>query len=107
MLEQLFTRQERQALAFLLAAVLFGLGIMAWNLCFRRPAESSQPAAVSVNRAGEPELVSLPGIGPVTAHRIVEHRRLHGSFLTLQDLARVKGISRKTLARLRGLVRFD
>ncbi len=105
--ESLFTRQERMALSFLVVAGLLGLGLqlLGWG---RQPtAIEAGPAAISVNRAGLEELTALPGIGPVTARRIMEERRQRGRFLTLSDLRRVKGISPKTLERVRGHVRFD
>lgn len=110
LLEALFTRQERFALAFLLAVGFLGLGVQAlWlgsgQAMIRREVE--RPAQVRVNRAGVPELTALPGIGPVTARRIVEYRQRHGRFLTLTDLKRVKGITPRTLKNLKGHVRFD
>ncbi len=108
LLEALFTRQERMALAFLLAVGFLGLGVRVFQ---KGPASTPQriesPHVVSVNRADIPELTALPGIGPVTARRIVEYRKQHSRFLTLADLKRVKGITSKTLAKLKGYVRFD
>ena len=60
---------------------------------------------VDVNSAGVAELVTLPGIGPVKAQRIVESRRADGPFRSVEDLARVKGIGKATVAKLRPLVR--
>lgn len=64
-------------------------------------------AAVHVNRAAAAELQRLPGVGPVLAGRILEHRRTHGPFRDLADLRRVKGIGARTAARLSGRIRFD
>lgn len=104
----MFTRQERKALAFLLGAGLFGLGVMAWPHGRVREASTwATPLQVRVNRAEEAELVALPGIGPAMAKRIVEERRHGGFYFTLSDLKRVKGMTSKTLERLGGFVRFD
>lgn len=65
------------------------------------------PAPVNVNTATAGELESLPGIGPVLAARIVEHRTRHGPFQTLEDLLRVEGIGPGLLNRLRTAVRFS
>lgn len=62
------------------------------------------PARVDVNRAGVDELVALPGIGPVTARRIVESRETQGRFGRPEDLMRVQGIGPKTFARIAALV---
>ncbi|MBI3312033.1 MAG: helix-hairpin-helix domain-containing protein [Candidatus Omnitrophica bacterium] len=109
MLEAIFTKQERQALAFLLAVGFLGLGIRACQKfqAAGKPAESFVSLRVAVNRANEAELVALPGIGPVTARRILEERRRGGRFVTARDLLRVKGISAKTLEKIHRLVTFD
>ncbi len=104
----LFTPQEGMALAFLMAVGLFGMGIQLWRV--GHPSEASAfraRAEVCVNRASVPELAALPGIGPVLAERILRDRKLHGRFLTLNDLARVKGMTPKTLEKIKSLVRFD
>lgn len=43
----------------------------------------------------------LPGIGPRTAERILEHRARHGPFRSPEDLLAVQGIGPVTLERLR------
>ncbi len=104
----IFTRQERLALGFLLGVGLLGMGAQFFRL--DRLGERRfipPPPAVAVNRAEPAELTALPGIGPVLAQRITEDRKLHGRFLTLKDLARVKGMTPKTLEKVKGWVRFD
>jgi len=59
---------------------------------------------VSLNRATESELESLPGVGPVLAGRIVSHRESHGPFEQVEDLLQVPGIGEAKLAALRDLV---
>lgn len=54
---------------------------------------------VNVNAAGEKELETLPGIGEVTARRIIEYREEHGPFQTKEDLTKVKSISKAKLAK--------
>lgn len=61
---------------------------------------ASPNAPVDINRAGNAELESLPGIGPVAAQRIVDGR----PYASVEDLLKVKGIGAKTLDRLRPLV---
>lgn len=65
------------------------------------------PTVVQVNRAAAADLQRLPGVGPVLAGRILEHRRTHGPFRDLADLQRVKGIGARTAARWSGWIRFD
>lgn len=66
----------------------------------RRPAP---PHTVDINRAAVDELVTLPGIGPALARRIVEGRA-KAPFRSVQDLGRVPGIGPATLRRLEGRV---
>ncbi len=61
---------------------------------------------ININRAGFDELVSLPGIGPVTAWRIIRYRRRYVGFSRVKTLTRIKGIGEKTLERLEGKIRL-
>ncbi len=55
---------------------------------------------ISINDADVDELVSLPGIGPSIAHRIVEYRAMNGEFKKLEDVKKVKGIGEKLFRRI-------
>jgi competence protein ComEA len=59
---------------------------------------------VAVNLAGQAELETLPGVGPVIASRIVAHREANGPFQAVEDLLDVPGIGEATLAGFRDLV---
>ena len=48
---------------------------------------------IDINNASTKELSSLPGIGPVLAERIVEHRNRHGRFRRAADIIIVDGLS--------------
>ncbi len=50
-----------------------------------------------MNNAGETELVALPGIGKVTALRIISFREGHGAFEKIEDIRKVQGIGEKTI----------
>jgi competence ComEA-like helix-hairpin-helix protein len=70
------------------------------------PADSvPAPSRVDLNRASALELDALPGIGPVLAGRIVEHRRRHGPFKEVEDLVAVPGVGPALMERLRDRVR--
>jgi competence protein ComEA len=59
---------------------------------------------INVNTADAATLEQLPGIGPMTAGRIIEYRTTVGPFRTVDDLGNVKGIGPKRIERLRPLV---
>jgi competence protein ComEA len=62
------------------------------------------PKRVDLNRADAGELDQLPGIGPVLAGRIVEHRRISGPYRSAEDLLAVRGIGPALFERLRDRV---
>ncbi|MDI6402004.1 helix-hairpin-helix domain-containing protein [Balneolaceae bacterium ANBcel3] len=66
--------------------------------------EDVQEARINIQTAGVNELVRLPGIGPVTAERIVTYREEHGPFTSVEDLLQISGIGPVTMERIRGRV---
>lgn len=64
-------------------------------------AGSSVAFPVDVNSAGIVELTALPGIGEITARRIIEYRNAHGRFTSTKELMNVKGIGPKKYERIR------
>ena len=58
-------------------------------------------AALNLNTATKDDLIALPGIGPAKAQAIVEHRKTHGPFKSVDDLKQVKGFRDKLVERLR------
>lgn len=64
------------------------------------PLTSTARAVVDLNVATEAELQTLPGVGPVTAAKIVAWRAEHGRFTRIEELQEVDGIGPKTFAEL-------
>jgi comEA protein len=64
------------------------------------------PPLLDLNQADEEELALLPGIGPVRARAIVEYRREHGDFTSVEELTRVKGLGPKTVQRIADMLRI-
>ncbi len=56
---------------------------------------------VHVNQATAADLERLPGVGPVLAQRIVDHRDDDGPFQSVEDLLDVPGIGESKLAAMR------
>lgn len=64
-------------------------------------AESGSPGGkISLTHASAEELEELPGVGGVTAQRIVEYRSRHG-FSRIEDLMNVKGIGQAKFDKMR------
>jgi competence protein ComEA len=59
---------------------------------------------VSLSSATLAELDALPGIGPVTAQKIVDHRAQHGGFRSVDDLDAIPGIGPARIEQLSDLV---
>jgi competence protein ComEA len=68
-------------------------------------ASASAPAGpVHLNAATLEELDGLPGVGPVTAQKILDYRTQHGAFANVDELDAIPGIGPKRLDQLRDLV---
>ncbi|WP_246528107.1 helix-hairpin-helix domain-containing protein [Pseudarthrobacter albicanus] len=66
---------------------------------------SAAGGKIDLNTAGVEELGTLPRVGPVLAQRIVDWRKQHGRFKTVEELDAVDGVGPKLLEALRPLVR--
>lgn len=60
---------------------------------------------VNLNTATAEQLDALPGVGPATAQAILDYRREHGRFRSVDELLEVRGIGDAKLAALRPKVR--
>lgn len=65
---------------------------------------SPSPGLVNLNTADQIALETIPGVGPVTATAILQHRTEIGSFETMEQLLDVTGIGPATLEALRPYV---
>jgi competence protein ComEA len=59
---------------------------------------------VDLNRATLDQLDALPGVGPVTAQRILDWRTAHGRFARIDQLREVDGIGERRFGQLKDLV---
>jgi competence protein ComEA len=68
-------------------------------------AGGGQPAGpVHLNSASLEDLEALPGVGPVTAQKILDYRQQHGPFTSVDELDAVPGIGPAHMAQLRDRV---
>jgi competence protein ComEA len=61
-------------------------------------------SVVHLNSATLEDLDTLPGVGPVTAQKILDYRTANGAFSSVDELDAVPGIGPATLEELRPLV---
>ena len=61
-------------------------------------------AKIDLNIATLADLDTLPGVGPVTAQRILDWRSQHGRFTSVDQLREIEGIGETRFARLKDLV---
>ncbi len=65
---------------------------------------TTEPEKININQANVQELQSLPGIGPVTAKRIVDYRKKNPAFHSVDELLIIRGISRSRLELIRSKI---
>jgi competence protein ComEA len=63
----------------------------------------SASTPVSLSSATVEQLDTLPGVGPVTAQKIVAYRQQHGPFSSVEALDAIPGIGPARIADLKGL----
>ena len=70
----------------------------------RRPGCTAGP--ISLNTATVEQLDELEGIGPTTAQKILDWRKEHGGFRSVDDLQQISGIGPKRFESLKDKVRM-
>jgi competence ComEA-like helix-hairpin-helix protein len=90
------------------ALVLGALLLCALPTAFSRESVSrpAHPSAtldtrLDLNAATVEELIMLPGIGEARARAILDHRKAHGPFDSIEALDAVKGFGQRTIDALR------
>lgn len=64
----------------------------------------SKAGLININTANSAELQKLPGVGPVTADKIISYRNEYGEFKAIEELMNVSGIGEKTFAKLKNTI---
>jgi competence protein ComEA len=76
------------------------------NSAGKRVSKKVPTGPININRATARQLDALDGIGPVIAGRIVQYRKVNGSFLSIEDLQKVSGIGPAKFAQIKSKVRI-
>ena len=127
------TSTERKVILFLVVTLLAGAGIRFYETTFpsapqfdyrasdstfaalsAAPDDSSdatikegidvESGKLNINMATKLQLMDLPGIGEVTAKRILAYRAETGKFSTIDQLRAIKGMSKKKIENLKPLI---
>ena len=84
----------RFILSFLFLSLLFSVASL--------PAKKKPPVKpVNLNTATLEQLQQVPGIGPVTAEKILRMRKSYGAFKSVDDLLAIRGIGPKRIEKMR------
>lgn len=78
-----------------------GGGLSGGLVDYDQPPPATKVFMVDINHASVIELSPLPGLGEITAQKIVEHRETKGRFASHDDLLDVPGIGPSTLEAMR------
>lgn len=111
-----FTPDERNIIIFIVVFLVIGLIVLnVKNISSVLDADSTstvqdsikkvveksrEPMMININIADIETLAELPGIGPAKAQAIFEYRIQQESLSSLIELVNIKGIGKKTLAKL-------
>lgn len=113
MLELNLTRQEKNVLLAIIFAALLGIGISSLFKVIPKAGKiyasisSYGPSMVNINTADKEQLITLPGIGPKTAQKIIDYRLKSGGFSHIDQLKQIKGIGGKKWERIRQFLTVD
>ncbi|MDD2891158.1 MAG: ComEA family DNA-binding protein [bacterium] len=62
---------------------------------------------ININTASMEELISLTGVGPVYAQRIIEYREKKGKFKSIEEIINIYGIGQKRFDKLKDKITVE
>lgn len=68
--------------------------------------QGKQGDKININTATQTELETLPGIGPSTALKIIQHRKEKGKFSKIEDIKDVGGIGESKYNQIKDLIKI-
>ncbi len=72
-----------------------------------KKAKDLAPHSIPLNKADEEALAKLPGVGKVTAQRILLYRKKRGSFRDVREVMNVQGIGEKKFNQMAQYLRLN
>ncbi len=67
----------------------------------------SEGDLININTAEKEDLEKIPGVGPVTAQKIIDYREGHGTFNKIDDMKNISGIGEKTFEKMKDKITVD
>ena len=74
------------------------------RIAAKKPTSTRKNSLVNINTADESELISLPGIGPATAKKIIDYRENNGAFIEIEDIKKVRGIGQSKFENMKDFI---
>ncbi len=74
---------------------------------FEEPPAEQDTERIDLNTADVQQLIQLPGIGEVTAQRIIDYRTCCGGFIHVEQLLEVEGIGEGKLAQISAFITVE
>ena len=109
--------RERFVILFLMAALLTGLSVILYQkhnpvVDVKVRAFDYEPAIgniekIDINEADESMLMELPGVGKSLAGRIIEYRDREGSFRSIEEIKKVRGIKENLFEKIKDQITIE
>jgi competence ComEA-like helix-hairpin-helix protein len=90
-------RLDMDAMRWIGAVVLAAACVLAWDGAAGAEGKGRKADRININQATKAELMTLAGVGPGLADRIITHREAHGPFKRAEDLEKVEGVGKAVL----------
>ena len=102
-----FSREEKIILLAIVIAAIVGICInifFSYGKKVRVTSYETSFEKININTAQTAELEKLPGVGRVTAKRIIEHRQKSGGYKTIEEIMEIKGMSSKKYEKIKNYI---
>jgi len=77
------------------------------SIAENKKAKDLPPHSIPINYADEDALTKLPGVGKVTAQRILLYRSKRGAFRDVREVMNIQGIGEKKFKEMEAYLRLD